>query len=137
MGVSRAFSNFLLGLADGIASFGGYDLEIVVDDHEIEFSFVDSEDLDRRAYDGDHYVNGNIFRDGYANPIKPVLDDAEDEVELIRSDRYKDYMNQKLVREMVKATEGRQGGNILLLVTAFASIISAGILIMLMVTVMG
>lgn len=69
-------TNMFLSLAEGLASLMGYKLVITLDEHKIDLKFVKPGDFRRKEafYDDAHYVNGNIFLDGYANPVKPVFD---------------------------------------------------------------
>ncbi len=123
MGISKGMAEFLISLGMGIAELFDYKLKVVLDKHEISIEVVNPDEIEDVAYEKDHYVNGNLFIDGYSNPIKPVLDKAEDKLELISSDRYKDYMRQDLVKNLIKSTEGTGGKNtLLLLAVVFSSI---------------
>lgn len=98
--------NWILGLAVGVASLLGYKLMVSVDEHRIDVELTKPEELRERIYDTSHYVNGNIYRKGYANPIKPLLDKAGKKVELVSSERYKEFMRMKILKELIKTAEG-------------------------------
>lgn len=98
--------NWIVGLAVGVASLLGYKLIVSVDEHRINVELTKPEELRERIYDTNHYVNGNIYVKGYANPIKPLLDKAESKVELVSSERYKNFMRMKILKELIKTAEG-------------------------------
>jgi len=94
---------------------------------------------DTVAWDADHFKYGCVFAEGYANPIKPIVDYNEDleepdtielaedadkrqaaadgggeeggevveanHVELISSPRYRDYMRQDLISQLLNPRE--------------------------------
>lgn len=123
--------NWLLNLALSLGDQLGLQQKVEVSNHSINVS-ITSPDHDTRAWDPDLYKNGNLFVSGYANPIKPRVehntelehpdtvevqegdvDDAEDgteddrgpHVELISSSRYRDYMRQDLVSQLLTPSE--------------------------------
>lgn len=98
--------NLLVGLVDGLTRLLGYRLMVVLDDHQIDVKVIAPDSSDEIAYDDNHYVNGNIFLKGYANPIKLKLDKAKKEVALISSERYKYFMRMNLVKDIIRSTEG-------------------------------
>lgn len=101
-----SFANVFLSLGKAWGEMFDHNLMVSVDDHEIRFKYEkEPEEIEGINWDNNMYVNGNIYYKGKANPIKPVIDDGKDEVELISSDRYKDFMKQTLVRDIVRATE--------------------------------
>lgn len=126
----------LIGLGETLAYFGGNKLKITLDEHQIDIDVVNPLDVEDVAYDTNHYVNGNIFIDGYSNPVKHKFDEAEEEVELVSSMRYKPYMNNKLLEDLIKSTEGRKG-DALFMMMAVASIGSFAILLLLMFMMIG
>lgn len=118
--------NFALALGDQV----GLQQKVEVSDHSIDVELT-MPDHDNRAWDPDMFKNGNLFVDGYANPIKPSVEhhkdledsdtvevqegdpDTEDtendesgpHVELISSSRYRDYMRQDLVSQLLTPQE--------------------------------
>lgn len=106
----------------------GLELAVELSEHSIEIE-MEKPDEDTRAWDPDLYSNGNVFVQGYANPIKPrvqynqaleepstidvtegdgegVQDDTDDtddgpHLELISSGRYRDYMRQDLISQLL------------------------------------
>jgi hypothetical protein len=113
---------------DSIRSAGellGYQLAVEVSDHSIDIQ-LEKPNHEQRAWDTNLYSDGNLFVEGYANPIKPRVEynedlenpdtiDVEDgdpdehtqdfeserHVELISSPRYRDYMRQDLISQIL------------------------------------
>lgn len=104
--VGKKVLNWLLGLAVGVANLLGMKLMITIDEHRIDVELVKPDKLRERVWDSSHYVNGNIYVKGYGNPIKPLLDKAENKVELVSSERYKNFMRMKILKELIKTAEG-------------------------------
>lgn len=75
-------------------------LAIKLKDNIIDLDLVDPNELKERAYEH-HYVNGAIFREGYANPIRPDKENVGGK--WITSHRYKQFMNQNLINDVVQA----------------------------------
>jgi hypothetical protein len=126
------------GLATRIIGFGrkigrsfGYELAVVVSDHSIKLKMVNPDNTEQRAWDDNLYRHGNVFMSGYANPIKPkveqhsglenkdrarlhdtvtVPDGGEEQAErvhtqLMSSGRYQDYMLQDLISQVLNPQE--------------------------------
>lgn len=125
--------NAAYGIVDGTARALGLETKVELSDHSITVEYA-LPDVDTRAWDSNLYVNGNVFVDGYANPIKPKVnyneelenpdtidveegetgtaDDTADSeegdgphVSLISSARYRDYMRQDLVSQLLTPNE--------------------------------
>lgn len=126
--------NWLLSLALGLGSALGLKQRVELSDHSINVSLT-LPSTDRRAWDTNQYRNGNVFVDGYANPVKPRVNhreqledpdtidvedgepddgpagetetdtDASGHVSLISSSRYRDYMRQDLVSQLLTPKE--------------------------------
>lgn len=126
--------NWLLDFALALGDQVGLQRKVEVSDHSIDLS-LQIPDHDERAWDTNMFRNGNLFVSGYANPIKPRtrhhkdlenpdtveveegdVSDAEDaegaetaddgpHVELISSSRYRDYMRQDLVSQLLTPSE--------------------------------
>ena len=126
-------ANWLLRKGRNLGNRLGYELAVDVSDHSIEIQMV-RPNKDKRAWDHNLYTRGNLFCQGYANPIKPkvhynqTLDDPDtvdvvmgdggvelDEeiaekddgphIELISSPRYRDYMRQDLISQLLTPQE--------------------------------
>ena len=108
----------------------GLKRKIELSDHSIEIE-LSNPDKDKRAWDTNLYRNGNVFVSGYANPIKPSVehnpqletkdtvtvehgdvdgDETEDtdetkHISLISSSRYRDYMRQDLISQLLTPQE--------------------------------
>lgn len=114
-------------IADGMAESLGYRRIIKLSEHRIKEEYAKPEDLEgEMAYDESHYVNGNIYIDGHANPVKP--NEVEDKVELISSKRYKDFMQQDLAADIIRATEDEGNLKMLVMLSVIFSMVSASIL---------
>lgn len=110
--------NLLLNVGRKMARADGRELAVDLSDHSINIKMA-RPDGDTQAWDPDLYHRGNVFVDGYANPIKPVVDknkeleepDTVDEeatdghVEMISSSRYADYMKQDLISQLLNPKE--------------------------------
>lgn len=104
--LGKRILNFVVSLAVGVAEVLGMKLKVELSEHRINLSLVEPEKLTKRAYDSNHYENGNVFIEGFANPVKVKLDDARDELELIASERYKHFMKMTLLKDLIRSTEG-------------------------------
>lgn len=114
-------------------SFGrllGCELVVEASDHSLETT-MELPNRNTRAWDGSLYKHGQLFAQGYANPIKPAVnhnpsletpdtinvhegnpdeDDGEDDeepgrVKLIASERYQQFMQQDLVSQLLNPRE--------------------------------
>lgn len=102
-------------------------MAVTVSDHSIDVRMVDPSD-ESLAWDGSMYRYGNLFIDGYANPIKPRVeahkdlaqedtahieeggDDSETDsddshTKLISSKRYAQFMRQDLMESILNPRE--------------------------------
>lgn len=93
----------------GIMLILGYKLKVTVGEHKIYLDWVKASDLNERAWDNSHYVNGNMFVKGYANPIKPRLDKEKSRLDMIASTRYKDFMKLQTIQNIAKLSSGKTG----------------------------
>lgn len=107
----------LLKMAESWAEFSDKKLVVQLDKHKIDMEFVDTDEYkyNDAFYDDRHYINGNIFIKGYANPIKPVFDrtieDADEldddkvveKLKLKPSLRYKTFMREDKIRQIAGA----------------------------------
>lgn len=125
--------NIGYALVDGTARALGLETKVELSDHSIKVEYA-LPNIDTRAWDSNLYRNGNVFVDGYANPIKPTVNYHEDlenpdtidveegesgeeddnsesdeddgpHVSLISSPRYRDYMRQDLVSQLLTPNE--------------------------------
>lgn len=115
-------------------SFGrllGCELVVDASTHSLETS-MEMPDREQRAWDPDLYKHGQLYVAGYANPIKPVIEhnaeleepdtvhiqkgeaEADDGLEesdddttaaIITSERYKTYMQQDLISQLLNPRE--------------------------------
>ncbi len=87
---------------------------VISKDGTLRIEWENPADKDSRAFDLEHNRQ-QVFVDGYANPVRIDVDnveysdpekDAEPDLSLIPSDRYQQYMSQKIVSDAL------QGGSI-------------------------
>lgn len=107
------FSTLLVGTARGVSRLFNNELAVIITPHKIKLRMMDP-DSDAVAWDESHFTHGCIFFQGWANPIKPkVPDDNEsglesEDIDLIASDRYKKFMEQSLIDDIID--EGTESG---------------------------
>lgn len=96
--------NIALNIVRSLANSFGYEIKVILTDHEIKLKFASPEEK-AVCWEEDHYVKGNVFLDGYANAIKPELSDIEDKYDMIASERYKSYMKNSLIEDIMRASK--------------------------------
>lgn len=126
MGVRAWMATQAIRTARSFGNVLGCEMKVELSDHSIELSMVHPNTFGQ-AWDPDFYVRGNVFRKGYANPIKPTVDqnkklstpdtvDIENanepvgdgsgrHVSMISSPRYRMYMVQDLVSQLLNPQE--------------------------------
>ena len=119
-------ANALLAAGRSLGRLAGGELKVELSDHSINTQ-MRRPDKDERAWDDSMFKHGNVFVEGYGNPIKPRVnyhetlqepdridheegdgdedDDSDAHVELISSPRYRDYMRQDLVSQLLTPRE--------------------------------
>ncbi len=107
-------------------SFGrllGCQLVVETSQHSLETK-MELPNKEQRAWDENLYKKGQMYYSGYANPIKPAVDYDQDlenpdkitaeeseqektegHVELISSSRYREYMRQDLISQLLTPQE--------------------------------
>lgn len=100
-----------LSVTRAVGQLFGNELDVVISEHEIKLEMVDPDSIDSegRSWDPSHFLEGNIHFEGIANPIKPVIDEEVDGERIITSDRYKTYMKNKLMEDIVNETTDSSG----------------------------
>lgn len=128
MGVRSWTANALIARGRSIGRSAGCEMQVQLSDHSIETRMV-SPDRDDLAWDDSLYRHGNVFLEGYANPVKPRVDrhkeledgdtasldetahdateaDTSDSgAELISSGRYAAFMRQHLIEQLLNPSE--------------------------------
>ena len=114
----------LLSNARKIGESLGCEPVIEVSEHSIKMS-MEVPDKSKRAWDSDLYESGQLFYEGYANPVKlrvnqtqnpkqpdtlespkPLPDGGEEKnLEVIPSYRYRQHMDQHLLSQLVNPTQ--------------------------------
>lgn len=112
-------------------SFGrllGCELVVEASDHSLETT-MELPDREQRAWDGSLYKHGQLYVQGYANPIKPTIDhnpsletpdtvdvtegdtdgaegdEDEPKAKVIASERYQQFMQQDLISQLLNPRE--------------------------------
>lgn len=100
------FATSLLSAARGFGQLTGNELDVIVSDHKINIKMINPDKSDEygRAWDDSQYVKGNIHHEQYANPVKVSIDEDSEEVDVIVSQRYKKYMENKLMNDIISET---------------------------------
>jgi len=87
-------------LGEVMAKLGSYKRKVTLTPHKIKHEYVNPDESDL-AWDDELYVNGNVFAENRANPVRLQTDSGE----FISSERYKSFMKNKLVKELIRTTE--------------------------------
>lgn len=127
MALRETLATTMLNTARSMGRILGTELVIECSEHSIETS-METPEQDDRAWDSNLYKHGQMFYSGYSNPIKPTVDvnksleepdtvdieegtegdenDAEGpHTELISSARYRAYMRQDLISQLLTPKE--------------------------------
>lgn len=133
MGLRSSVATFVLQKSRGFGRTLGCELVVDTSPHSIEVS-MEVPDKSRRAWDANLFRHGQMYAKGYANPIKPMVnhnpelenpdtiavdggkieededetdveDDPSPHVELISSTRYREYMRQDLISQLLNPRE--------------------------------
>lgn len=95
----------MLNLIRSIMRAFNLETEIVLTEHKIKTKAVKPE-RSEKAWDDSHWVHGNIFIKDYANPVKISKEKIEEnDYHLIASERYKTFMEQDLIDDMLQASK--------------------------------
>lgn len=95
----------LVNAIRGTARIFGYELKIVLTEHKIKTKFA-SPSSEKNNWDDSHWIRGNIFIDGIANPINISKQEVKNgDYEIITSERYKTFMEQSLIDDMLQASK--------------------------------
>lgn len=132
MSIRTTIANTLISTGRSLGRSGDAELAVDVSDHSISVA-MEQPDKTQRAWDANLYRRGNLFVEGYANPVKPSVrqhkelatpdeatviegtaddqsdtegDETEDtddgpHVDLIASPRYRAYMRQDLISQLL------------------------------------
>lgn len=103
----------------------GYEPCVELSQHSIEIS-LERPNKEKRAWDDSLYKSGNVFVSGYANPIKPTVNENSElenhdtvnidesnegepepdkNVSVIASSRFRTYMKQDLISQLLTPQE--------------------------------
>ena len=155
--IREFIANSLIAAGVTIGQYAGLQKAIVLSEHSINVT-MEQPDESNRAWDTSLYKHGNVFLDGYANPIKPGVEqntglenpdhvseaetpeegegdaDTADgpHTQLISSGRYRDYMRQDLISQLL--TPESRWNKMLYGIIAVAALQFLGIIITLYAT---
>lgn len=133
MSIRASIATTALNFARSLGRTLGCELVVETSQHSLATSMQVPGETDSKAWDPDLYKSGQIFYAGYANPIKPTVtrhteledpdqvdvlegdaeqaeqtiseDDDERHAELISSARYRKYMRQDLISQLLTPRE--------------------------------
>jgi len=94
----------IYNLMNSILLMFGYQIRVRLGEHKIKIDWVKPKDRNDIAWDNSHYVYGNVFLKGHANPIKPTK--KGNDIELISSKRYKKFMQMNTFEQIAKLSSG-------------------------------
>lgn len=75
--IRELIANSFIAAGRSIGKLSGLELQVELSDHSINVEMV-KPDQDTRAWDPSMFKSGNLFLDGYANPIKPRVRTNQD-----------------------------------------------------------
>lgn len=122
----------LLNAVRSVARAVGLELEVVLTEHKIKTKMQNPDKTDK-FWNSKIWTNGNIYLKDYANPVNIEISDIENhshkeddsvDADLITTERYKTFMEQSLIDDMLQASKD----NDLTLKTAVIAIIATNLL---------
>lgn len=108
------FATSAVGISRSLSRALGNELAVIITPHKIKLRMVDPDNTDKN-WDESMFTHGNMYLQGFANPVKPQIPDTEDDakqsqdLELIESERYKTVMEQSLVNNIIEEGLDRSG----------------------------
>lgn len=121
MSLRSSIANWLIARGRKLGRGAGAEMMVSVDDHKINAKMVHPSNQEDKAWDHNLYERGNVFVEGYANPIKPAVEEREDledpdtvdvrvsgdddHIKLISSPRYHKFMQQDLIDSLLTPQE--------------------------------
>lgn len=109
MSIKESIINGVVNIGEGFGRLVDLKWKVEIDENKMYVKMSEFGDETAVAYDRKHFVNGNVFIKGKANPIKPIFDDAKDRVELISSKRYKSLMRNSVISDLIKSQDESEG----------------------------
>lgn len=105
----------MIGFWRSLGELLGYELDVVISEHKIKLEMVSPEDLDGsgRMWDDSIFTTGNLHLEGIANPIDFEWPDDDSAASIITSERYKTFMEQSLIDDII--SEGSDNSGLTLL----------------------
>lgn len=90
-------ANWFLNRAEWAAKISSSEPAIILSEHSITIKYEKPDSNFRRVWDTSMYKRGNIFRSKHANAIKVNVN--QEDLDLVASDRYKHFMNLKIIKD--------------------------------------
>lgn len=127
----------IVKLIEGLLYLLGYRYKITLGRHKIYIDFCKPKKMakDDRIYDDGHYVNGNLYLKGGANPVKVGKGLTDGKFKVIPSGKYMKFMEMKVLNDIARLSEGDmeiKGWKLVVLMIAINTTISAFLLILLL-----
>lgn len=102
----HTIATVMIAFSRSIGKMFGYELAVIINEHSIKLKMVNPDNKEDRAYDDNHFVSGNVFVKEFANPLSiEKVAEAYKEQEFITSERYKKYMEQSLIDDIVRSSK--------------------------------
>lgn len=96
----------MIAMSRSIGKMFGYELAVIISEHSIKLQMVNPDNKVDRAYDDNTFVSGNIFVKDFANPLSiKKISEAYEEQDFITSERYKKFMEQSLIDDIVRSSK--------------------------------
>lgn len=107
---------------------------IILMDHKLKIETVHKDEKEnKRYYDPDHYINGNLYIKDKSNPVD--IENINDKTNLISSDKYQQFFNIDVLEKIAKVSQGAikvKGWAAMLIMLVINSIMSIFIFLSLM-----
>lgn len=96
----------MIAISRSIGKMFGYELAVIISEHSIKLQMVNPDNKVDRAYDDNTFVSGNVFVKDFANPLSiEKISEAYEEQDFITSERYKKFMEQSLIDDIVRSSK--------------------------------
>jgi len=123
---SKKMMNGFFKLVMGIASLFDLKLAIVLRDHEILIETIAEDEKEgERYFDPEHYLNGNLYIDGKANPVD--IKEMKEDVQLISSTKYERFFDIDILEKIAQVSKGSisiKGWGIMLALLSVSTILN-------------
>lgn len=102
----HTIATVMIAFSRSIGKMFGYELAVIISEHSIKLQMVNPDNKVDRAYDDNTFVSGNVFVKDFANPLSiEKISEAYEEQDFITSERYKKFMEQSLIDDIVRSSK--------------------------------